>query len=604
MQFDNFHCLCQKPKQRCDICRDRDFLNESGKLCSLLNEIKDKTLNCPIKSTLENEEERKYKDYNYNGSFHKTLEHDANGLLIDTANYRKLVKAIVKNDQEKLLSIPLAVGSTIRLGNPTGSLATVLIGAMQSVLRLEPPPSLSSLSGAADMVELYAEAIARDVAFIDYASDPKIQSLLQADRLNDINVIEHLRYSPLYTFYYGCVPKIRKSLVFTPQNIFRSPAYGCLNGPYISQFLLLDFTTGALNVSQLYLVQPTLVRAQLGGFRVEWGINSDETVKMQNGRIDLLSPTPPLELVFKRIYSGRALAETVHNDPPYQFFYQAVAILQGLAVKPNPGWIPLVYPNQGFFVTANGIANIYDRVADVTQYALLHTWYWKWQQYRKLRPEVFALWINNVKNEILENENNFDIAEFIFGNGVLDDINALNKSWIPGPSPDSYTLPQTYREGAPTHPSYNSGHGIIAGACVTLLKIFYDGEQRWLDVPGVRDGRLSGGIKNAVFEAETSGDNLVTYSGDTINITVGSELNKLADHVGTGRCFSGIHYRSDIQTSLILGEEVAINYMEDILSTMVENNINGTAPKITFRRFNGTLTTVKPRLCTKTNCSV
>lgn len=358
---------------------------------------------------------------------------------------------------------------------------------------------------------------------------------------------------------------------------------------------MLNIVTGALRTPQKYTVQPTAQQARSASIRVEWGINLKETIDIQNGNLNLLPPpTPPTALVPRYVYSGRALAEVVHNDPSFQFFYQAAAILGSLGVKPNPGWP--VYLNQGSFVTLNGGADIFNCVADVSQYALIHTWYWKWQHYRKLRPEVFALWINDVKNGLVPNKNNFDIADFIFSNKVLDDIYIQNNLWIP--NANSYTLPQTYREGSPTHPAYNSGHAIIAGACVTLLKIFYDGEQLWSTVPGVISGALSG-IPNAVVQADAAGINLVAYNGDITNITVGGELNKLADNDGTGRDFAGIHYRSDIQTALLLGEEVAIHYIQDMLCTMVENNIDGSYPSITFRKFNGCLTTVKPTLCLK-----
>jgi hypothetical protein len=39
--------------------------------------------------------------------------------------------------------------------------------------------------------------------------------------------------------------------------------------------------------------------------------------------------------------------------------------------------------------------------------------------------------------------------------------------------------------------------------------------------------------------------------------------------------------------------------MEDFLSSTVENNLDGTVPHITFRKFDGTLTTIKPTIC---NC--
>ena len=42
----------------------------------------------------------------------------------------------------------------------------------------------------------------------------------------------------------------------------------------------------------------------------------------------------------------------------------------------------------------------------------------------------------------------------------------------------SYLLPQAFPEGCPTHPCYPTGHGTVAGACLTALKFFYDGSQK------------------------------------------------------------------------------------------------------------------------------
>ena len=39
-----------------------------------------------------------------------------------------------------------------------------------------------------------------------------------------------------------------------------------------------------------------------------------------------------------------------------------------------------------------------------------------------------------------------------------------------------YFLSQAFPEGSPTHPAYPTGHGTVAGACITVLKFFFDGD--------------------------------------------------------------------------------------------------------------------------------
>jgi hypothetical protein len=109
----------------------------------------------------------------------------------------------------------------------------------------------------------------------------------------------------------------------------------------------------------------------------------------------------------------------------------------------------------------------------------------------------------------------------------------------------TYLLPQAFVEGSPTHPSYAAGHAGLAGACVTVLKAFFD--ENFV-------------IPNPVTVA-ADGVSLVPYEGAPL--TVGGELNKLAWNVAMGRDFGGIHYRSDQFESMKVGEEVAIRFLKE-----------------------------------------
>jgi hypothetical protein len=118
----------------------------------------------------------------------------------------------------------------------------------------------------------------------------------------------------------------------------------------------------------------------------------------------------------------------------------------------------------------------------------------------------------------------------------------------------TYLLPLAFPEGSPTHPSY--GHATVAGACVTLLKAFFE-EAMPFPNPVVPDA---------------TGQNLVPYTGmDAGQMTVGGELNKLASNVAIGRNIAGVHWRSDGTESLYLGEEVAIALLRDHKLTFNEH---------------------------------
>jgi len=74
-------------------------------------------------------------------------------------------------------------------------------------------------------------------------------------------------------------------------------------------------------------------------------------------------------------------------------------------------------------------------------------------------------------------------------------------------------------------------------------------------------------------------------------------IKQVGSNISIGINFAGIHYRTDAKRGIMLGETIAVNYMEDMLSTMVENNLDGTSPSITFRKYDGIVSTIKPRMC-------
>ena len=103
-----------------------------------------------------------------------------------------------------------------------------------------------------------------------------------------------------------------------------------------------------------------------------------------------------------------------------------------------------------------------------------------------------------------------------------------------------------FSEGSPTHPSYGAGHATVAGACVTILKAWFD--ETWpFPSPKV---------------ATADGSQLVDYTGPDA-LTVGGELNKVAANIGLARDMAGVHWRSDYWQSLLLGEKVGIGILRD-----------------------------------------
>ncbi len=88
--------------------------------------------------------------------------------------------------------------------------------------------------------------------------------------------------------------------------------------------------------------------------------------------------------------------------------------------------------------------------------------------------------------------------------------------------------------------------------------------------------------------ASDDGQSLLPYTGsDAEQITVGGELNKLANNVALGRDMAGVHWRSDATQALLLGENVAISILRDQRHTY-----NEPFSGFKFTRFDGAAITV------------
>lgn len=537
-------------------CVNRLFRDQSTRIRSALGRLQDARCPLPQKYTPE---DLRYQRYNYNGSFHKTLQHSSTtGELTATDQYEKLACSFFSSDLDLLASVEQSPDAEYGLVNPSAAMSAILEGAPQCALTLSPPSPLSSPVTAAEMVEVYAQAVARDVPFIDYSVDATITSLLGVDRMNDPSILANLPDIP--------------SSPLTSQTLFRGNSDGVTLGPYISQLLLLDVPTSSnTTFPQQYTTYLSRTAILPPGTAVEWGTTKSDMIAIQNGELSTL--TPALDTP-KYIFNGRTLAEAVHNDAAYQYYYQAALILLNLGTPTNPSFPS--YANQDPFVTDAGLVNILTAVANVANLAFKHAWYWKWVKYRRLRPEVYSLWVDNVLNGDVENSGNYDIYPTALNNAVVTtDIFGLY---------GSYTLPLTFREGSPAHGEYPQGHGVVAGSCVTILKMFFENDVAWTTL-------------SPVVEADAAGTSLVGYGGSTAGMTVVTELNKLMSNIFTGRMWAGVHWRDSGVYGANLGEEIAMKFMGDLLSVCPENNPDGTPPAITFRRFNGELATVTPTTC-------
>lgn len=491
--------------------------------------------NHPVQAN--NGDETRYAQQNYFANYSKGLPHNMLG-EVDAAAYEQLVFATQTGIHSEYEKIPMGTVGGRKLTNPQAGWNYDLEGGDAQSYAIPPAPQFASAEAAAEMVELYWMALARDVCFEDYDTNPII-----ANAVNDLNNM---------TDYRGKGPAPGS---VTTANIFRSDAPGNLSGPYISQFLLRDIPYGSLCIKQK---QKT---AQTGkDYLTDYNI----WLKAQNGE-NLAIPYDPCnklstdagvyEQTPQYIRNLRDLATYVHFDALYEAYLNACLILLGMNApfdKGNPYHNSKTQTGFGTF----GGPHILSLVTEVATRALKAVWHQKWDVNRRLRPEAFGGRVHNHKkgNQI------YPIHTDLLNSQAL--VETENKF-------SSYLLPQAFAEGSPTHPAYGAGHATVAGACVTILKAWFD-ESYVMPKPVV---------------AHCNGLSLIPYTGSD-KLTVGGELNKVAANIAIGRNGGGVHYWTDYVASRKLGEDIAISILQEHKATYNEagyfslNKFDGTTIKI------------------------
>jgi hypothetical protein len=479
--------------------------------------------NLPLPGHPDNGEER---DYPYVANYSKGLFHNGLG-EVDSEAYQSLLAALSAADDAAFERISLAGVRPLR--NPQAGKCFDLEGPDSHHLAIRPAPRIDGPENSGEMGELYWMALARDINFTDYDN-----SQLIGDACADLSSFSNFRG-----------PK--ESGFVAPATIFRGNTPGDLLGPYVSQFLLHEIPYGTLAISQR---QQTVFPA------LDYLADPASWLDIQNGLnpavADAFDPTP------RYIRNGRDLAAYVHFDALYEAYLNACLILLGMGAPVDPGNPYFSLTKTDAFGTF-GDPHILSLVTEVATRALKAVWFQKWYVHRRLRPEEFGGRVHYH----LTGAANYPIDAEILASQAAQHIHSSN---------GTYFLPQAYPEGAPLHPAYGSGHATVAGACVTILKAWFD-ESFVLPDPVVPNA---------------AGTALIPYAGpDAGSLTVGGELNKVAANIASGRNFAGIHWRTDYTEALKLGEAVAIGILRDQKETYKEKFAG-----FSLTKFDGTTITI------------
>jgi hypothetical protein len=500
-----------------------------------------KEASIPVPPHTTNGDEQLYPDKS--GSYSKALLHDGYG-RVNSSAYNSLITALNSGNPSDFENIIL--GGTVRETDPQSGLAFDLEGTdavqfgnapspanQENLVVVPPPPGVASAAYGTELVELYWASLLRDVAFTDYPT-----TSIAAQAAAELSLI------PTYTG-----PRNRQGQV-TPNLLFQGNFPGETVGPYVSQFDITPTVMGAQPISQqltTYLQGIDYMTDLTTWFEVQNGIST--------GIQDQVDP------VLRYLHNGRGLAALTHNDVMDQEYLTAYLVLLTLGAPLNPGNPYVNSRTQTGFGTFGG-PDIVATVGEVAARALDVVWYQKWYVHRRNRPEEGGGIVQLIKTGL---GNTIDAKL----NGNVLNSKAVQASFN---RYGTYLLSQAYPEGCPTHPSYPTGHGVVAGACITVLKFFFDGNYV---------------IPNPLVPTD-DGLSLVPYTGsDAGQITVNGELNKLARNVTFGHgIHAGIHWRSDSQQSMILGEAFAISVLQDKAQTYNEKFT------VKFAKLDGSIATI------------
>ena len=530
----------------------------------------------------------------YAASFTKCLPHDEHGFLQDPHDYSEWVRSIGSGDPRDFRAIRLGPGPfepdggfTYAGGAPQHDWAATYPAGHEPAVRawesqgagltfdlegpdaqsvtMPPCPAIDSQELIAEMGEVYWMALCRDRPFADWDTDTTI-----ADARASLARLWWFRRDQTDRLT-GSTDRLPSSLArrrilseddtdpVALETLFRGTAPGTQVGPYLSQFLLIG--NAGINGNDA-------AHALADGMIADGAIRIDQRVRVATPGADHLTDWAQFldvqnsadtrgretyDAGYRFIATPRDLATYVHYDALYEAYLNACLILLGLGAPFDAG-LPFRRPDhvdkqQGF--AQFGGPHILTLVTEVATRALKAVRYQKFNVHRRLRPEALGGWMYQRRNgdpTVLERLHELEAMENAFdgASDIGDALEAANGA-------DNWLLPMAFPEGSPTHPSYGAGHATVAGACVTILKAWFD--HGW---PMTHAG------SPIAFEPDATGSALVDVSGSLARpLTLEGELNKVAENIAIGRNWAGVHYYTDYIESFRLGEQITLGVLEE-----------------------------------------
>ena len=532
------------------------------------------------------------------GNFHKTMPHNDFG-EVDPAAYAIFKDvATTGGDYDSVPRGPVGapyVGPPPAHGdgfnNPQAARSHDKLTGGPAAYEMPPAPRVLSRSTAAEFTELEWMAILRDTPLANFATDVQVGKAVV-----DLNTqfSQALAANEPGGLKLGTdLPQdAQGQLDIRRETLFRCGLVGEDFGPIISQFFLHDIAYGAQ-----FIVQK--VRPNKAGR--DFLTDHDSWLRAQNAGLDEwahgyagdndFSVDPTLEEPGgpRRLTTMRDICRFVNKDALHQAYFNAALLCLNWGIPRNPGNPYATYTRQAPFGTFGG-PDILTRVSEVAGRALQVVWRQKWEVHRRLRPEAYGGLLQMQRVGRLSGGSTVKRAY-----GLPDAVfESAAAKYLHTHGAKTYYLPMAFTAGSPPHPAYGAGHATVAGACVTMLKAWFDGSVRLNSHLTAHPAHspFAGASANedpVVISQANAGGVLAPYGGGDIDqMTVAGELNKIACNVAMGRSMGGVHWRSDNTRSLRLGEQIAAELLRSESQDYAERRKpGGAAPSWSFTAFNG-----------------
>jgi hypothetical protein len=586
-------------------------------------------------STPNHDESINTADVPFIGNFHKTLPHNDYG-EVDPASYRTFKETCLEIEAGSPLSFeaiargpltppfavgadPSATGTGAKFTNPLAGAASENLGPDPKTLEMPPAPSILSASTVAEMVELYWMALLHDVPLLAFEPEcngaEPCNKVDQSDRNMVNEAIHEIRkyYSDALDADAemigglrlgldlpkkmvkkdGCPCEVKLDLDLS--TLFRCGLHDEQYGPLISQFFLQNVAYGVQTIDTKQT--PYIKDKDFLTNHNDW-LRAQNTGKDKFGRDygtcnfygdQLAGRETYYPTVSRHISTMRDLARFVNRDALHQAYFNAALFLDSIGAPVDDGnpYKRNIYVREGGFGTLGG-PDLLTLVSEVASRSLKVVWRQKWLVHRRARPEVYGGLVQMQFNGFNGTKRNYGIPASIAASKAANKIMQHNKMQNGG-TDETLFLPMAFSAGSPSHPAYGAGHATVAGACVTVLKAWFDEDAKLgaLLANAKADGRrkdpneLKGLLQPG---ARINGEDFCEpqpYCGaDADKITVGGELNKVACNVAMGRSMGGVHWRSDNSRSLRLGEKIAIEILKKRTLEYAEKPVS-----FTFRSF-------------------